>query len=113
MSTDRESLGWCVVELMGHRRLAGWVSEQEIGSTVMLRLDVPGNGDQAPVTQLYSTAAVYCITPTTEEIARGVATGSRPVPVSRFELPPLPSAEPEKADEDDDSAWAFEDVRGA
>jgi len=33
--------GWCVLELMGHRRLAGYVSEQEIAGADMLRIDVP------------------------------------------------------------------------
>ena len=31
----------CVLDLMGHRRLAGYVSEQEIAGAGMLRIDVP------------------------------------------------------------------------
>jgi hypothetical protein len=85
--TDREPLGWCIVELMGHRRLAGHVSEQDVAGAAMLRLDIPGADGQPDITQLYSGGAVYCITPTTEDIARRVAARSRPTPVSRYELP--------------------------
>jgi hypothetical protein len=71
---------WVILELMGHRRLAGWLTEQEIAGKGFLRLQT----DEA--TQFYSPAAVYCITPTTEELARKVAATSRPAPVTRYEL---------------------------
>lgn len=74
--------GWVILELMGHRRLAGYLCEQEVAGAKFLRLDIP---DQA--TQLYSPSAVYCITPTSEETARQVATLSKPAPVQRWELP--------------------------
>ena len=97
--------GWCILELMGHRRLAGWVSEQEFAGSAFVRLDVyehapepggmvaggihePAEPDKAIVTQFYSPAAVYCITPTTEDIARKLGAKSKPEPVSRFELEP-------------------------
>ena len=31
---------WAILELMGHRRLAGKVTEQEIGGANMIRIDV-------------------------------------------------------------------------
>jgi len=55
---------------MGHRKLAGHVSEVTIAGSAMLRLDVPS---EPPVTQFYGGSAIYCITPTTEELARQVA----------------------------------------
>lgn len=78
--------GWAVLELMGHRRLAGYVSEQEIAGKGFLRLDVP-DGDTTAATQFYSPASVYCLTPTTEDIARSVAKRNQPTPVQRWELP--------------------------
>lgn len=83
---------WCVLELMGHRRLAGKVTEEQIAGAGLLRLDVPGEDGKPGVTQFYSPAAVYCITPTTEEIARAMAKTYRPAPVTRFDLPALPAA---------------------
>lgn len=85
--TEREQFeGWCILEVMGHRRLGGYVREQEIAGYRFLRIDVPGvDGPQA--TQFYPPSSVYCLTPTTEEIARAVATHNRPAPVHRWELP--------------------------
>jgi hypothetical protein len=82
--------GWVILELMGHRRLAGWLSEQEIAGEGFLRLDIPKDGGtllEHTATQFYRPAAVYCITPTTEETARQVAKLAQPTPVRRWELP--------------------------
>jgi hypothetical protein len=74
--------GFAILELMGHRKLAGRLSEQEIAGQAFVRIDLPGEaGDVA--TQFYSAAAVYAITPTTEEIARAVAGTYQPTPVTR------------------------------
>src|SRR5437660_9237278 len=78
--------GWSILELMGHRRLAGYVTEQEIAGSNFLRIDVPGEGDAVKATQFYSAAAVYCLTPTTEETARAVASAGWTAPVQRWEL---------------------------
>jgi hypothetical protein len=80
---------WAVLELFGHRKLAGLVSEAEIAGGAFLRLDIPGeDGDVA--TQFYNPSAVYAMTPVTEELARQVAKAHRPAPVTRWELPQLP-----------------------
>lgn len=79
---------WVILELMGHRRLAGYLTEQEIAGRGFLRLDVPPDDGQSSASQLYSPTSVYCTTPTTETVARAVATGSRPAPVHRWELEP-------------------------
>jgi hypothetical protein len=82
-----EPLGWVILELMGHRRLAGYVTEQDVAGVAMLRIDVPC---EPPTTQYYSGSAVYCITPTSEDTARAVAAMGRPAPVQRWELPAPP-----------------------
>lgn len=76
---------WAILELMGHRRLAGWLTEKEVAGKGFLRLDVPGE-DAAVATQFYAPGAVYCITPTTEDVARAFARDNRPQPVTRWEL---------------------------
>src|SRR3990167_3140568 len=65
--------GWAILELIGHRRLAGYVREQELAGTSFVRLDVPGAGGEDVATQFYAPHAVYCLPPTTEELARQVA----------------------------------------
>ena len=79
---------WAILELMGHRRLAGKITDAVIGGGSFLRIDVPGD-DEKWITQYYSPQSVYCITPTTEEIARIVAKQNQPEPVYRWELPQI------------------------
>lgn len=80
--------GWAILELMGHRRLGGYVQEQELAGHGFLRIDVPGDDNgHSPSSQFYSPGSVYCLTPTTEDVARRVADVSRPAPVHVWELP--------------------------
>jgi hypothetical protein len=83
--------GWAILELMGHRRLGGLLTEVPGGALAgFIRIDVPGDGAEMVATQFYAPAAVYCITPTTEALARAVAAKARPEPVQRWELPAVP-----------------------
>jgi hypothetical protein len=85
--SEREAFkGWCILELMGHRRLGGFVSDAELAGGAFVRIDIPCD---PPATQFYAPAAVYCITPTTEAIARELARKVRPEPVAEWELPKL------------------------
>jgi hypothetical protein len=97
--TETTFEGWAVLELMGHRRLAGYVTEVELAGKGMLRLDVPGPDDEPAASQLYSPAALYCLTPTTEDVARSLAARNQPEPVHRWELP-APAAEHDDIDFD-------------
>jgi hypothetical protein len=99
MSSARATFeGWAIVELMGHRRLAGSVSEVTMFGTSFMRLDVPSD---PPVTQFYGGSAIYAVTPTTEDIARRISAQSRPTPVHAYELP-APSRIPAEEDDDGD-----------
>ena len=101
--------GFAIVELLGHRKLGGYVREVTIAGAGFLRIDVPGesvNGlSLIKATQYIPPSSLYCLTPTTEEMARAVATRYQPEPVQRWELP-APREEsyryPE-ADRDDDT----------
>jgi len=77
---------WAILELMGHRRLGGYVQEVTLFGASLLRIDIPGEDDKW-ATQLYGAQAVYCLTPCTEEAARAVAARNQPQPVHPFELP--------------------------
>ena len=80
---------WCLVELFGHQKIVGKVSEATIAGGAFLRVDVPAfNGLQA-FTRYYSPGAIYSINPVSEEVARGLMEQYRNVPVHRFELPQL------------------------
>jgi len=89
---------WAIVELMGHRKLAGRVSEKVIAGTALLRIDVPevaqedGQPNIPGFTQFYGASSIYCLTPTSEEIARRYAGYHRERPVQAYELKLLASA---------------------
>jgi hypothetical protein len=90
MSTEPLFEGWAIVELMGHRRLAGYLTEVQIAGHGFLRLDVPpalaaDDDSDGGATQFYAPASVYAITPTTEEVVRAVRVA--PEPVHTWELP--------------------------
>lgn len=80
---------WCIVELFGHQRIAGRVTEQTIGGCAFVRVDVPAVGDVPAYTRLFGNGAIYAINPVTEEVARASANAYRAVPVSPYEIPEL------------------------
>ncbi|MBI5545202.1 MAG: acetyltransferase [Deltaproteobacteria bacterium] len=99
---------WAVLELFGHRRFAGRVTEEEIAGKGFIRIDVPGTEGGSPAsTHFYGPDAVYGIHPCSEELARAAAKSDRPAPVHRYELPAPRAEEPEDVDEVDcdDKPW--------
>lgn len=74
---------WAIVELLGHKQLAGLVSEQAIAGTNLVRIDVPAtpadehHGTTYAATEGYTklvgAGAIYAITPCPEEVARRAA----------------------------------------
>ena len=104
MSEPTQEGMWAIVELMGHVRMAGLVTEIEMFGSKMARIDIPK--DDGFVTQFFSGGSVYRLTPTTEEIARAVAPRNQPAPVHLWELPkpalPSPSAMSTDDEDDDD-----------
>lgn len=80
---------WAIVELMGHRRVIGMVTEATIAGTQFLRVDVL-DGDTT-TTQYYAPSAVYGLHPTTEAVALKAAKSVAPYrPVSPYELAAAP-----------------------
>lgn len=78
---------WAVVELMGHVRLAGRLTEENLFGSALGRIDIPvGDGTDEFITQYFGGGSVYRITPVSEEAARQVARHARPAPIYRLEL---------------------------
>ena len=89
MSEEKQEQ-WAIVDLFGHQRLAGLISEHELGGSSFVRLDVPECGDTAGFTRLFGNAAIYSISFVTEEIARRVAGYVQARPVQPYEMPASP-----------------------
>lgn len=88
---EQEATGidtWAVIELMGHRQVAGHVSEYALGGQVLLRIDVPTVAGWPEHTKYFGPGGIYAIHPCSEEIARQAAEriatqwGHTPMPVS-------------------------------
>jgi len=69
--------GWALVEVMGHHKFAGKVTEATIAGAGFLRLDVPESVGQQAFTKFISPAALYALTPVSEDVARGLAASYR------------------------------------
>lgn len=79
---------WAIVELMGHVKLAGWVTEEERFGAKLGRIDIPGpDGGAVVATQYFSGSSLYRLTPVSEDLARAFAAENQPRPVQRWELP--------------------------
>jgi hypothetical protein len=79
---------WAIVEIFGHSRYAGTISEHTIGGCSFVRVDVPEVDGEPAFTKLFGNAAIYSITPVSEQICRVVAKQfqSRPLTVYVQEL---------------------------
>ena len=78
---------WAVVELMGHVKTAGQVSEETHFGTVLGRLDVPEVGDKPASTFFFGGTSIFRVTPCTEEVARLVLQQSFQAPIVAYQLP--------------------------
>lgn len=100
MSAEKSTFNeWALVELFGHQKIVGKVSEATLAGGAFLRVDVPALGSEGAFTRFYSPSAIYSINPVSEEVARGLMDRYRNVPVSRFELPVLAEKVSEPSDD--------------
>lgn len=54
---------WCIVELFGHSKIAGFCTQENIFGTNMLRVDVPETDTQPAFTKYFGSAAIYAVNP--------------------------------------------------
>jgi len=118
---------WCIVELFGHARIAGHVTEDVIAGQGFVRVDVPtlpirGNmPEQTGFTRLFGPSAIYSITPVDETIATRAADSMRVEPVNVYMALPMlgqgvdwgkvdPDDQPDLGDDDDDDAEEDDDL---
>lgn len=83
---------WGIVELMGHKVVAGLIQKSELLGKPMLRVDVQATSTFSEFTQFYGEAAIYCVTFTSQEVARRTAEQCQVNPVSVY-VPDLVSSE--------------------
>ena len=106
--------GWAVIELFGHNQIAGYVTGAAQFGTSMMRVDVPEIGDNPGYTKFFGGAAIYAITPTTEDIARIAAQclDIRPIltwVVPEPSRPALPGDKDDYPKDEDENREIYED----
>lgn len=87
MSTEEKLDSWVILEVMGHRRMAGFATSCIIAGGQFIRIDIPGRDGPTRLTQYYRPDSVYCLTPTDEATARRVAALDDPTPPTLAQLP--------------------------
>lgn len=79
---------WAIVELFGHQKIAGLVTNAQIGGATFIRVDVPKvEGKSNEFTRFYNPSAVYGINPVSEEIAKQMANRIDSKPVVAWDIP--------------------------
>ncbi len=78
---------WAILELMGHVKLAGHITEVELGGGKLMRIDIPPVPPCEGFTKFFGVGAIYSMTPVSEEVARGVAATVLAEPIKAWDLP--------------------------
>jgi hypothetical protein len=60
---------WALVELMGHNRIVGRVTQSELGDGQFLQVDAIKENGEFAFTRILSPAAIYAINACTQEVA--------------------------------------------
>jgi hypothetical protein len=85
MTTEKFEL-WCLVELFGHNKIAGLVTEQTIGGSSFIRVDVPAIAETQSFTRFFNGSAIYAINPMSEEAAIAIAERLRTKPIDIWDM---------------------------
>lgn len=75
-----------IVELFGHQRISGRVTEQTVGSSTFIRIDVPETSTQPKFTRIVNPTAVYAINPVTEEVMIEMAEKILQKPIDAWDI---------------------------
>ena len=77
---------WALVELMGHNKISGRVTEHKFGNQSMLRVDVPAVENLPAFSKIIAVNAVYAINPLTEKGATEYAAQLKSKPLDVWDM---------------------------
>jgi len=83
--TDQKLDTWAVVELFGHQKIAGKLSEHNLGAAVMVRVTVPKTEFHPEYDRLLNPSAIYAINPMEESLVRTFAQRLNLSPIMPYE----------------------------
>jgi hypothetical protein len=77
---------WAFVELMGHNKIAGHVTEYKFGNQSMIRIDVPVIDNLPKFSKIFNISSVYAITPLSENDAILLAQRIKAKPLDTWDM---------------------------
>ncbi|WP_373649034.1 hypothetical protein [Schlesneria sp. DSM 10557] len=77
---------YAVVDLFGHTKIAGQISDYALGGESFVRIDVPAVGDAPAHTRLFGKGAIYSISFVGREAAEAVARNLRLKPIEVYDF---------------------------
>lgn len=102
MGIEKEPLkSYAVVEMMGHRKIVGLVTESDISGGQLIRVDVLGSTGEPERTEYVGVGSIYCLTIVTEEVAKKTAQSYAPRPAWAYGLESRPDRQLPDGDDDD------------
>ena len=84
MQEQEKFESWCLVEIMGHLKVAGKATTMNFGSTVMLKVDIPETKSQPEFSRMFGMSSIFSITPCDEKTARIHAESYRTSPTINY-----------------------------
>lgn len=92
MGVEKEKLEqYAVIEMMGHRKIVGKITESDIAAGVLLKVTVLSKDGKPDRTEYIGLASIYCLTIVTEEVALAVAASNSPEPTWAWNIPQRPA----------------------
>ena len=75
-----------IIELFGHQKMAGKVSEQTIAGASFIRIDVPEIETQPAFTRYLNPSSVYAINPVKEEVMLQMVSMLKKKPIDAWDI---------------------------
>lgn len=87
MSDDKKTFDeWALIELFGHARIVGRVTEATIGGGAFIRVDVPDENGATRYTRFFGSNAIYSISPVSRQTAIGMSANVGSEPVTPYDV---------------------------
>jgi hypothetical protein len=81
---EHEPGQWAILELFGHKVVAGYITKDETFGSPMVRIDVPETSRYPGFTRHYNPTAVYGIGYVSEDVARRTAESLKENPITIY-----------------------------
>jgi hypothetical protein len=91
-SKDESFEFWAVVELFGHQKIAGCLTEKPKGSVIFFQIDVPDANGQIRYSRIINASSIYAINPTDKETILRIC-AQEPFDTNRPAIPHVPRPE--------------------